>query len=112
LIRQVARVMVAFGCVILLASGCGQTIVQRDNAGPYSSAVNLFVSNCITCHGSNLQGGIGPNLQHVGTQLSRNALITRINQGGGPMPAYGPNGQGILTSAQITSLALWLSTLK
>jgi mono/diheme cytochrome c family protein len=38
-------------------------------------------AGCISCHGAELEGGVGPNLQHVGTALTANAdLPTPVSQ--------------------------------
>lgn len=78
----------------------------------FPQAIALYQNACVTCHGANLQGGIGPNLQHVGSQLSLAQIVTQINNGGGAMPGYGPKNQAILTNQQIDELATWLATKK
>ena len=97
-----------------LYTGCGthQTILQRASSGPYKDAVLLYQQACLTCHGSNLQGKIGPNLQHVGEKLGLQQITAQIDNGGGPMPGYGPNHLNILSNEQIHELATWLETLK
>jgi cytochrome c551 len=98
---------------VVVVTGCGnsRTILQQDET-KYPEAVRLYQNGCITCHGSNLQGGIGPNLQHVGSQLTAAQIRHRIEVGSGPMPAYAAPGDAILTSAQITALTNWLAAKK
>lgn len=68
----------------------------------------LYRQNCAACHGVELQGGVGPNLQRVGGRLSRDAIVRQIEQGGGGMPAFG----GRLSEADIRALADWLAAHK
>lgn len=111
-IYQTGLVGIAVGLCGMLAIGCGShtTIVQQDAQGPSAAAVSLYQANCSLCHGDNLEGGIGPNLQHVGSKLSESAIVHQIDVGGGPMPGYGPNHQHILTTSEIQELATWLGT--
>ena len=107
-------------CALLMAgclwfsTGCGtsETVLDKDAHNGFSDAVQLFQTNCMSCHGENLQGGIGPSLQHVGAKLTIEQIEHQISAGGGPMPGYGPTNQAILTEQQIQTLAKWLSTKK
>lgn len=101
-------------CVLAVGlAGCGksQPILQQD-AVKYPQAVRLYQEGCNTCHGDNLQGGIGPDLQHVGSQLTAAQIQHRIEVGSGPMPAYGAPGDAIFTPSQIADLTKWLSAKK
>lgn len=93
--------------------GCGnrETVMQRD-AATFPIAIEVFENGCTTCHGDNLQGGIGPNLQHVGSRLSKAAIAHRIEVGSGPMPAYTAPGDAILTQSQVDAVATWLAQQK
>lgn len=99
------------GALLFCVTGCGQTVLQRDQA-TFPQAVKLYQNGCITCHGDNLQGGIGPNLQHVGSRLSLADIKHRIEVGGGPMPPYAAPGNPILTPDQIQTLSVWLAAQK
>ncbi|MCL6515567.1 cytochrome c [Alicyclobacillus sp.] len=113
--RCVAASLAVLG-VSVGAVGCGfnrpSGITEADRTGPYREAVQLYLNGCNSCHGDNLEGGVGPSLAKVGDRLTEAELVRRIADGGGPMPAYGPDGQGILTPAQIQLLASWLATKK
>lgn len=106
-----------FVSIAILATGlgvtaCGRhpTVLQADQTGRYAAAVALYENNgCITCHGNNLQGGVGPSLQKVGANLTAAEIHHRIEAGAGPMPGYGPGYQAILTNAQIDTLTTWLA---
>lgn len=94
-------------------AGCGnsQTILQRDQV-KYPQAVRLYQEGCNTCHGNNLQGDIGPNLQHIGSKLTAQQIKHRIQVGKGPMPAYAAAKDRIFTPAQIEALTQWLAAQK
>ena len=110
--KWVSVVLLATGVFVGL-SGCGtsKTVLQQDKAA-FPQAVHLYQNGCITCHGANLQGGIGPNLQHVGSKMTLQAIEHRIEVGSGPMPAYAAPGDAILTPSQIQALAKWLESQK
>jgi cytochrome c551 len=110
--RVVSCVIVAL-CV-LASTGCGTPSgsVHSDSTGQYSDAVQLFEKNCISCHGTDLEGGIGPNLQHVGARLTAAEIQLRIDVGGGAMPGFGPTHMHILSNSEIQRLSDWLATKK
>lgn len=66
----------------------------------------IFAQNCSACHGQNLQGGAGPNLQHIGSQLSKAKILHQIKNGGGGMPA------NVIQGDAAQKVATWLSQKK
>lgn len=82
--------------------------VAKLLSGPVdaNAAQTLFKQNCMKCHGANLGGGVGPNLQKVGRKMSGEQIFHQIQNGGGVMPAF----KGNLTNKQIATLAKWLAT--
>ena len=71
----------------------------------------LVIQNkqCRNCHSLAGQGGRrGPDLDGVGTRLTRDQLIRQVLQGSGNMPAYGKN----LTPAEVTALVAFMQTLR
>ncbi|NHN30469.1 c-type cytochrome [Paenibacillus agricola] len=84
---------------------------QPANLTEGSSKANgeaLYKANCIACHGANLEGTIGSNLQKLGAQRSKEQIADKVQHGGGSMPAF----KDKLKDADIQSLAEWLSTKK
>lgn len=83
--------------------------MSTATTGP-AGAPQAFRSNCISCHGTDLQGRMGAstNLTKVGARMSKAQILKQIKQGGGGMPAF----SGRLSDAQIEELAAWLSARK
>ncbi|MCP8967155.1 cytochrome c550 [Ectobacillus ponti] len=80
----------------------GGTAKQTANAKPE----DIVKQNCTSCHGDQLQGAVGPNLQKVGAKLSKDDIQNVILKGRGNMPA------GLLPADQATKVADWLSKKK
>ncbi|MDB5054486.1 MAG: cytochrome c [Bacilli bacterium] len=68
----------------------------------------VFKQNCISCHGVNLEGGVGPNLQKVGSRLSADQIATTITNGRKVMPSF----KGTLKPEEISALSVWLAAKK
>ncbi|WP_052947787.1 c-type cytochrome [Aneurinibacillus tyrosinisolvens] len=78
-----------------------------QNGANTAQAQKLYQGKCISCHGGNLEGGMGPSLTKVGSNYSSvDKLQAKIKAGGGGMPA------GLVTDAEAKVLAQWLSTHK
>lgn len=70
-------------------------------------APKIFSQHCATCHGDNLQGGMGPNLQKIGSQLSKDQILGILKNGKpGGMPA------GLITGSDADKVAAWLASKK
>ncbi|GIP34758.1 cytochrome c [Paenibacillus sp. J2TS4] len=121
------KAMVIFFCLFLITAlaACGS---KKDNAGTASpspgapsgepgkqpattvDAEALYKQHCLACHGANLEGKLGgnTNLTKVGGKLSKEQIVTKIENGGNGMTAF----KNTLNSDQINALADWLSTKK
>lgn len=89
--------MVVLALVVL--TGCSS--VPEDATGG-----DIFALSCARCHGSNLEGGVGPALG-VGSAAADQTdeyLVTTIGRGKGRMPSF----SGSLTEAQILSVIDYL----
>ncbi|QGQ96478.1 cytochrome c [Paenibacillus psychroresistens] len=71
-------------------------------------AQTVFKQNCVSCHGVDLAGGFGPNLQKVGAHLNQQQIVTTITNGKGGMPAFKEK----LKPEEIDALAIWLFSMK
>ncbi|MBL0385695.1 cytochrome c [Tumebacillus sp. ITR2] len=70
-----------------------------------SNGYKTFQNSCAGCHGQNLEGRAGPNLQHIGMKLDADKLTKQIQNGGPGMPAFANK----LDQTQISELAAWLA---
>lgn len=67
---------------------------------------DIYKSTCITCHGDQYQGVVGPSLKGVGSKLSKDQIKTIITKGKGGMP---PN---LVAADQADAMAEWVSKIK
>lgn len=74
-----------------------------------AAAEAIYKASCLNCHGAELEGGVGPNLQAVGSVQDRKQLHDIIMNGkGGMMPAF----KSSLSDEEISNLAGWLADMK
>jgi cytochrome c551 len=86
-----------------------ETGAATDSGGVSTAdAVSIYKQNCMSCHGNNMEGAIGPNLQKVGGKYNKDQFVTILTNGRGAMPSF----KNKLTSNEIVSLAEWLSGKK
>ncbi|GMK40833.1 hypothetical protein PCCS19_38890 [Paenibacillus sp. CCS19] len=90
------------------STGNGNNTNTSGGTVDAAAAKTVYEANCISCHAVDLAGGMGPNLQKVGSKLSVDQITQRINEGGGGMPAF----KGQLSDTDIANLAGWLGTMK
>lgn len=96
-------------CILLLAlmltlAACGGG--EGEKNGGSASARDIYLQNCASCHGQNLEGGAGPALQHVGSRMSKEEILEQIKNGGGGMP---PN---LIEGKKAEKVATWLAEHK
>jgi mono/diheme cytochrome c family protein len=72
------------------------------------AAQALFKQSCTSCHGVDLAGDFGPNLQKVGGRLTKEQITTQITNGGESMPSF----EKKLNTDEIQALAYWLASKK
>jgi cytochrome c551 len=80
-------------------AGAGTTTVD---------AATVYKQNCVSCHGVDLGGAVGPNLQNVGSRLSADQIANTIADGRNAMPSF----KSKLKSDEINALSVWLSAKK
>ncbi|WP_409342019.1 c-type cytochrome [Paenibacillus sp. MBLB4367] len=73
-----------------------------------ANAESIYKQNCVSCHGADLGGKMGPNLQKVGGKLDKDKITAKIQNGGGGMPSY----KSKLKDEEIQALGDWLSAKK
>jgi cytochrome c551 len=88
------------------------TASEEDTTGDEAANAELIATgqevvnrSCISCHGSNLEGNVGPSLQDVGNKLSKEEIITIVTKGKGSMP-------GGLAAGQEEAVAVYLLSLQ
>ncbi|CAM3990383.1 cytochrome c [Paenibacillus alkaliterrae] len=110
MIRSGLKLAAAAGLMAAII-GCGEGAQTRENAldGP-AKVMTIYKANCVNCHGTELQGRIGPatNLQKLGERMSAADITEQIEQGGATMPAF----KDRLTAGEIAGLADWLAGKK
>lgn len=109
------RIMILMSGFVLAIgiTACGSS---NDNGGEGSSnggdevdasaAQDVFKENCASCHGENLEGKNGPELDHIGKEMSKDDIKKQIKDGGGGMPAE------IIKGDEADNVAGWLADKK
>ncbi|AND42196.1 MULTISPECIES: cytochrome c551 [Bacillales] len=84
-------------------NGGGETTTDTADAG---DAQKLYEQKCSSCHGANLEGGVGPALDKIGASLSQEDIENTIANGKGAMP------KGLLQGEEASAVASWLAGKK
>lgn len=84
-------------------------LVPRPKTQGLVNGRQLYVSNCSTCHKSNLSGSPPefPSLRNIGRKYNESQVEDIIRKGGGRMPAFAQLGKG-----PIAAIATYLTTGK
>ncbi|WP_435923304.1 c-type cytochrome [Paenibacillus sp. DYY-L-2] len=106
----------AFAAVLMFTLPGREQVAQEEKPQMPEITLNAeqaeatVKANCITCHGDQLQGGAGPALNKVGSELSADQLygIITKGKGGGMMPSF----KDKLKEDEIANVAMWLSEKK
>jgi cytochrome c551 len=84
------------------------TATPKAEEPSVAAAAVLFKQSCTSCHGVDLGGNIGPNLQKIGGELTKEEITTQITDGGSQMPPFAKR----LKANEIETLAAWLAAKK
>lgn len=86
--------------------GGGGVVVGKDVA---SAAQKITSQKCSSCHGDNLNGenAIGPDLTHIGSQLSKSQILDTLKNG----KPYGMPA-GLISGKDADTVATWLASKK
>jgi len=77
-----------------------------DSTVDASAAEDAYRSSCASCHGQDLEGGVGPELNAIGASMSADEIEDVIINGVGSMPP------GLLSGDDATAVAEWLAEKK
>ena len=66
----------------------------------------VFQGTCAACHGGDLKSGYAPDLDKIGSQLSKDDILNIIHNGKGQMPKQN------LSDADADAVATWLAAKK
>lgn len=102
--------------IVLMFSLPGKEEVAQENKSQMpevtlnaEAAAAVVKANCINCHGEQLEGLAGPNLQTIGATMSTEELYKVIARGKGTMM---PGFKDKLNDEEIANVALWLAEKK
>ncbi|MCZ8523880.1 cytochrome c [Paenibacillus mucilaginosus] len=123
--RNTLRTVLLLGVIAALLAACGpknspepfggtkgadSAAAAKAMEGAAEPVQALYKQRCLSCHGSALEGKVGPstNLQQVGGRLGKDQIAAQIARGGGGMPGF----QDKLSAEEIDGLAAWLAGKK
>jgi cytochrome c551 len=93
--------------ILLAACGGGNgNNGSKQLANKGDDPQQIYNNKCISCHGDNLKGGIGPSLQKVGSKYSKEQILNILKNGRGQMP---PN---VVQGKEAEKMAEWLANKK
>ncbi|MBP0723574.1 cytochrome c [Bacillus sp. RG28] len=91
---------------IAAAKDGGKKTTETASAKPE----DIYKNTCIGCHGDQMQGGVGPNLQKIGGQLSQDEIKNILQNG--KTGKIGTMPKGLLPAEQVDVMAKWLASKK
>lgn len=96
-----------FMAMVLAACGGGNDGNNGNNGGDNEEAEQLYEQSCASCHGDDLEGESGPELDSIGADMSKDDIREQIDEGSddGEMPA------GLLEGDDADEVAEWLSEM-
>lgn len=109
--KKILEIIMGIALVMALAA-CGggsntNTNKTSDNTASAGDAQKIVTQKCFVCHGDNLKGNIGPNLQHIGSKYSKAQILDILKNGkAGGMPS------GVISGADANTVATWLASKK
>ncbi len=105
-------ILVSFQIYILREPQRIAAVTNQDKAIAVSAGQQLFKDNCVTCHGANGEGDIGPALNDkTFLQTTADGTIFSVISSGIPgtqMPAWNQSHGGPLTDENVNQLVAFL----
>lgn len=90
------------------SSAGGSASPSASAATAAANGESIYKANCVSCHGADLSGKLGPNLQKVGAKLDKDKIVAKIQNGGGGMPGF----KSKMKDDEIQALGDWLASKK
>ncbi|WP_079527177.1 MULTISPECIES: cytochrome c551 [Halobacillus] len=87
-------------------NGGSSTEEKANSEVNVQAAEQAYEQTCASCHGGDLSGAVGPNLQEIGSKYSADEIADIIKNGKGQMPPQGGNVENV------QNLAKWLANKK
>lgn len=84
------------------------TFVVPERAIDAEQAKQIYENKCMSCHGAEMQGGVGPSLLQAGTAMTKEQIYTILINGKRGMPAF----EDKLSEDEIITITTWLASLK
>ncbi len=78
----------------------------EETTAEAGDAEAIYNKSCVSCHGENLEGDMGPALDKVGASLSKDEILDVIENGRGQMPPGTAKGE------DAEKVAEWLAEKK
>lgn len=104
--KKLIGLVMGFTLAIVLAA-CGGNDSDKNAGGESVSDAQAIVNkSCISCHGDNLEGRVGPALDKIGATLDKDEILTVIAEGRPGMP------KEIIKGEEAEKVAEWLSEKK
>ncbi|HHW36035.1 MAG TPA: cytochrome c [Bacillales bacterium] len=110
--KKLVALFMGSALILGACGGGGDTAKEPANnnaaapAADNAAAEGLFAQSCASCHGQNLEGGVGPDLTQVGGRLDAAGIENIIVNGQLAMPA------GLLQGDDAKAVSDWLATHK
>jgi cytochrome c550 len=89
-----------------VAKDTGKTSGKKTETVAASKPEDIYKSTCITCHGDQYQGVVGPTLKGVGKKYTKAQIMQFITKGKGNMPP------GLVQPEQASAMADWVANIK
>jgi cytochrome c551 len=102
--KKLLALLMGTSLALAACGGGGDEAGGGDTAG--ADPEKLYNQKCSSCHGGNLEGGVGPKLSDVGSRLSQEEIESVIANGQGSMPPK------LLEGDNASAVAEWLANKK
>jgi cytochrome c551 len=102
--KKLLALLMGTSLALAACGGGGDEAGGGDTAG--ADPEKLYNQKCSSCHGGNLEGGVGPKLSDAGSRLSQEDIEKILAEGKGSMPPK------LLEGDDASAVAEWLSNKK